>query len=127
MNTLTTTPVAGARLPNFHAHAGWRTVGAQGPVESRRAAFVDDTESRLDAIGRAVAYLAARGVYVSGADPRLGQPGKPVLRIAASSYVHTLFGEGEAASGQHHDPRNGTMRDFRAVCLGCEVHWSEPA
>lgn len=114
-------------MSHTHAHAAPHTHATWRAAESRRAAFVDDVGQRLDAIGRAVAYLAARGVYVSGADPRLGQPGKPVLRISASSYVHVLFGDGEAASGQHHDPRNGTMRDFRAVCLGCEVHWSEVA
>ena len=66
-------------------------------------------------------------ITVAGVDLRIGEAGKPLIRVEARPLLHIVFA-GECSSGRHWDKDAGcTMHDFRAVWHGCEVAWSEVA
>ena len=107
--------------PQSRIHADWRH------AEAGRAAFCQDFTRRLDTIKRCALWLAERGVITVSIDARVGSPGKPVLVVPPSPYLHILFKD-ECSAGRHWDNAQGrTAHDFVAVTLGCEIHWSEVA
>lgn len=105
--------------PQSRIHQDWRH------AESARAAFSRDLNLRLDTVRRCATHLAERGIFVAAVDLRIGAPGKPVITVPPSPYLHILFKD-DASSGRHWDHLMGrTSLDFVAVHLGCEVRWSE--
>ena len=107
--------------PQSRIHADWRH------AEAGRAEFSRDLSLRLDTVKRCALWLLDRGVFIASIDARVGQPGKPVLTVPPSPYLHILFKD-ESSAGRHWDNEEGrTAHDFVAVHLGCEIRWSEVA
>ncbi len=96
-----------------------------GARQSRRAASIGDIDARIEAVRVCSRWLVGNGVFVINVDLRVGLAGKPVIKVVASPLLRVLFG-GDISSGQHWDEAAGrTAHDFKGVCHGCEVLWSE--
>ncbi|MBN8462656.1 MAG: hypothetical protein J0M01_07560 [Dechloromonas sp.] len=100
-------------------HAEWRE------AEARRAVARAEIDARLDAVRYVCHDLSDRSVIVASVDLRIGEPGKPLIRVEARPRLHVIFA-GECSSGRHWDADAGcAVHDFRAPWHGCEIAWSE--
>lgn len=109
-----------------YAPAAATVHGEWAGAASRRAAFLADYDSRQQALHACVKWLVIQGQRVENVDARLHAAGKPVVTVAASPYLHLLFGEDCACVERRMlYGHKGAEYIWAASSHDCEIRWVE--